>query len=1139
MLNITAGTDITLAVTLRRDGKLFPVELSEGVKVNMVSQRGVRTSVSCRVGTGKVAIPLLGDDFAVGVYGVEITGVLNGGKWRTFGSSVVKYTYATERGAARVVTDGDTYDIELEVGAMSDIVPHSLSELDSDPGHRTVTDEEKERWNQGGGSIDIVKVDGEPLEIDPEDKSVDIDLSGKQDTISDLDEIRDGAALGATAIQEHQDISGKVDKVGGKGLSTNDYTTEEKNKLAGLENYNDTSVRGLIAAETQRAQRVEQQLKEGTISAVSVSVDNNTGTPSGSASVSGSTLSLSFQNLKGNKGDTGATGPKGPQGERGLPGESGVTGDVSGFTVHQTIAPSATYGATDIAGAASLQATNQELTELAGEVDDYSHVNVKPLICEFSVLSRKRSADTLTWGVQSGLNMIRADIPSGTEYVRIKMSNPAFTTSGGYLAYYFSTSAPNGNENIINENYLGIPSGVACDVDNIVPVPTNANFIYLCSTQTGTVGSITTSAEVYVVHEITEYTEKNRELINNHETKLRDMSYLAMPMKICNLNRVWRSDTHVWASAGGLMNVASLAIPTGTKKIYLSLKNPPVALTYAGYVAFWFSESPNANDAYITYAGEVTVGACMTCGIEQYLDVPVTAKYLYVATTQGSAVGDIVSTNILAMVDKQESQEPQEPVYILAEKRLPLLTKVGYYVSSVDGSLVSNSVGQYAILDLNGKGYKKIRLMMGKFGGNLGYGFFLADNTWVGTRGTTGTQNTYIEVDVPNNAVEFRASWSLDYVKKANWFYVTYLEEEKAYIDSQKDTRKAYPFQFNYALSVIDAPVILNYNSNSLDDFYALYDGLVSSYPNYVSKIDCSDADGQIAASHPSYLTESLPIYLYKFCPTPKANNFNDGNEFLNIMIVTGLHSNEKLGMFTIYYLMKKICEDWKENIELSQLRKLVNFYIIPCLNPWGYVNAGSAVGTIALPGRQNGNGVNLNRNFPTENWYQSGSASDGNGNYSGATAGSEYETQICMYYANLFNIDIFHDAHTGNMNAYGAFGVIECYDGGDMQNMAMVTSRQTTTDMIKLDSNFPDNGDQRLIDVNVVGTMGEAHRWAWENITKNSWLSEQSIESKFRNGTLTNSVVESATSSALIWQMNMRAMYNLLLHQIQRALKN
>lgn len=35
-------------------------------------------------------------------------------------------------------------------------------------------------------------------------------------------------------LTEHQDISGKVDKESGKGLSTNDYTTAEKGKLAGI-----------------------------------------------------------------------------------------------------------------------------------------------------------------------------------------------------------------------------------------------------------------------------------------------------------------------------------------------------------------------------------------------------------------------------------------------------------------------------------------------------------------------------------------------------------------------------------------------------------------------------------------------------------------------------------------------------------------------------------------------------------------------------------------------------------------------------------------------------------------------------------------------------------------------------------------
>lgn len=38
-------------------------------------------------------------------------------------------------------------------------------------------------------------------------------------------------------LTSHQDISGKVDKVAGKDLSSNDYTTAEKLKLEGLENY--------------------------------------------------------------------------------------------------------------------------------------------------------------------------------------------------------------------------------------------------------------------------------------------------------------------------------------------------------------------------------------------------------------------------------------------------------------------------------------------------------------------------------------------------------------------------------------------------------------------------------------------------------------------------------------------------------------------------------------------------------------------------------------------------------------------------------------------------------------------------------------------------------------------------------------
>lgn len=66
--------------------------------------------------------------------------------------------------------------------------------------------------------------------------------------IGDAPEIMDSLPELINVINNHaQTIEGKVDKVSGKGLSTNDYTTAEKSKLAGLSNYNDAEVRELIS----------------------------------------------------------------------------------------------------------------------------------------------------------------------------------------------------------------------------------------------------------------------------------------------------------------------------------------------------------------------------------------------------------------------------------------------------------------------------------------------------------------------------------------------------------------------------------------------------------------------------------------------------------------------------------------------------------------------------------------------------------------------------------------------------------------------------------------------------------------------------------------------------------------------------
>lgn len=61
----------------------------------------------------------------------------------------------------------------------------------------------------------------------------------------DIKPIEDDIADNTTAITALQ--NGKVDKVAGKQLSTEDFTTAEKNKLAGLNNYDDTQVQADIS----------------------------------------------------------------------------------------------------------------------------------------------------------------------------------------------------------------------------------------------------------------------------------------------------------------------------------------------------------------------------------------------------------------------------------------------------------------------------------------------------------------------------------------------------------------------------------------------------------------------------------------------------------------------------------------------------------------------------------------------------------------------------------------------------------------------------------------------------------------------------------------------------------------------------
>lgn len=75
------------------------------------------------------------------------------------------------------------------------------------------------------------------------DTKIDNLINGAPEAMDTLKELADAiAANKSVADAVNAAIGNKVDKISGKGLSTNDYTTEEKTKLAGIaENANNYS----------------------------------------------------------------------------------------------------------------------------------------------------------------------------------------------------------------------------------------------------------------------------------------------------------------------------------------------------------------------------------------------------------------------------------------------------------------------------------------------------------------------------------------------------------------------------------------------------------------------------------------------------------------------------------------------------------------------------------------------------------------------------------------------------------------------------------------------------------------------------------------------------------------------------------
>lgn len=84
-------------------------------------------------------------------------------------------------------------------------------------------------------------ISGTAIEIDGENNDIANEIVNISDSLDSVESSLTAEIARATA-KENQLDSGKVDKISGKGLSTNDFTNAEKQKLSSLENYNDAGI---------------------------------------------------------------------------------------------------------------------------------------------------------------------------------------------------------------------------------------------------------------------------------------------------------------------------------------------------------------------------------------------------------------------------------------------------------------------------------------------------------------------------------------------------------------------------------------------------------------------------------------------------------------------------------------------------------------------------------------------------------------------------------------------------------------------------------------------------------------------------------------------------------------------------------
>ncbi len=190
-----------------------------------------------------------------------------------------------------------------------------------------------------------------------------------------------------------------------------------------------------------------------------------------------------------------------------------------------------------------------------------------------------------------------------------------------------------------------------------------------------------------------------------------------------------------------------------------------------------------------------------------------------------------------------------------------------------------------------------------------------------------------------------------------------------------------------------------------LDSLKLLYPGLITSKVSLGNSI------------------QGRPIWMIKISDNPDIDE-NEPEVFLNGLV----HAREAISMTNLIYFMQYILANYQTDPELNCLINNREIYIVPCMNPDGYVynqtTNPSGGGTWRKNRRNNGDGtfgVDINRNFGF-NWGYDNTGSSPLGSsdsYRGTAAFSEPETQAIRDFCltRQFGTTINHHSYANTFN--------------------------------------------------------------------------------------------------------------------------